>query len=95
MLFAIGHAAFGMLMGLCFPKLDAVNETVVIKQSMATVLAMFASMAVLGVAAGFYYLGSKTASWTALALPIGVFALFATVCIVILTRQGPALLKKL
>ena len=95
MLFAIGHAAFGMLMGLCFPKLDAVNETVVIKQSMATVLAMFASMAVLGVAAGFYYLGSKTAPWTALALPIGAFALFATVCIVILTRQGPALLKKL
>ena len=95
LLFAIGHAAFGMLMGLCFPKLDAVNETVVIKQSMATVLAMFASMAVLGVAAGFYYLGSKTAPWTALALPIGVFALFATVCIVILTRQGPALLKKL
>lgn len=25
-----------MLMGLCFPKLDAVNETVIIKQSMAT-----------------------------------------------------------
>lgn len=94
-LFAIGHAAFGMIMGLCFPKLDAVNETVVIKQSMATVLAMFGSMAVLGVAAGFYYLGSKTVPWTALALPIGVFALFAAVCIVILTRQGPSLLRKL
>ena len=64
-------------------------------RAMATVLAMFGSMALLGVAAGLYYLGSKTAPWTALALPIGVFALFAAVCIVILTRQGPSLLRKL
>ncbi len=95
LLFAIGHAAFGMLMGLCFPKLDAVNETVVIKQSMATVLAMFASMAVLGMAAGLYYWGGRITQWMALALPMGLFALFAAVCIMVLMRKGPSLLRRL
>ena len=95
LLFAIGHAVFGMLMGLCFPKLDAVNETVIIKQSMATVLAMFLSMAVLGVAGGLYYWGSKIAQWIAIALPIAFFALFAAVCTIILTRQGATMLRKL
>ena len=56
---------------------------------------MIASMALLGVAAGLYYLGSKTAPWIALALPIGLFALFAAVCIMILIREGPSLLRKL
>ena len=37
-LFAVGQAAFSMLMGLTFPKLDAANETVVVKQSMASML---------------------------------------------------------
>lgn len=59
LLFAIGHAAFGMLMGLCFPKLDAVNETVVIKQSLATTLGMFAPMAVLGARQGYTGLETK------------------------------------
>ena len=95
LLFAIGHAAFGMLMGLYFPKLDAVNETVVIKQSMATVLAMFASIAILGAAAGLYYWGGRIIWWMALALPVGLFALFAAVCALILKKQGPSMLKRL
>lgn len=95
LLFAIGQAFFGMLMGLCFPRLDAVNETVVIKQSMATVLAMFASMAILGAAAGLYYWGGRIIWWMALALPVGLFALFAAVCALILKKQGPSMLKRL
>ena len=46
-LFDVGHASFGLLMGLCFPKLDAVNETVVVKQSLAVFLGAFAPMAAL------------------------------------------------
>lgn len=95
LLFAAGHAAFGMLMGLCFPKLDAVNETVIIKQSMAAVLAMFVPMALLGMAAGLYYWGSKMAQWIGLALPIMLFAVFAAVCTLILARQGTSMLRKL
>jgi len=48
----VGHAMFGMLMGLTFPKLDAVNETVIIKQSLAATLAMFVPMAALAAAGG-------------------------------------------
>jgi len=95
LLFAVGHAVFGMLMGLCFPKLDAVNETVVVKQSLAVTLAMFVPMAVLGIAAWLYWLGSRMAQWAAIALPILLFALFAAVCAAVLARRGPAMLQKL
>jgi len=95
LLFAIGHAVFGMLMGLCFPKLDAVNETVVVKQSLSVFLAMFIPMAALGAAAGLYWLGSQITQWAALALPAALFALFAAVCTAILFKRGPAMLRKL
>lgn len=95
LIFAVGHAMFGMLMGLTFPKLDAVNETVVIKQSLATVLAIFVPMAALGAAGGLYWLGSQMTDWTALALPILLFALLAAICTVILTKRGPAMLRAL
>ena len=94
-IFAIGQAMFGMLVGLAFPKLDAVNETVVIKQSLATMLAMFIPMALLGAAGGLYWLGGKVAEWAAVALPIAWFALLTAVCAVILAKQGAAMLRKL
>ena len=94
-IFATGQAMFGMLVGLAFPKLDAVNETVVIKQSLATMLAMFIPMALLGAAGGLYWLGGKVAEWAAVALPIAWFALLTAVCAVILAKQGAAMLRKL
>lgn len=94
-IFAIGQALFGMLAGLAFPKLDAVNETVVIKQSLATVLAMVVPMAALGAAGVLYWLGGKAAEWIALALPAALFALLTAVCAGILARRGPAMLRSL
>ena len=38
---AVLCALFGLLMNLLFPKLDAVNETQVVKQSMASMLGIF------------------------------------------------------
>ncbi len=95
LLFAVGHAAFGMLMGLTFPKLDAVNETVVIKQSLAVTLSMFVPMAAIGAAGGLYWLGGKLAAWAALALPLLLFALLAAACTAVLARRGPAMLRAL
>lgn len=94
-LFAVGHAAFGMLMGLCFPRLDAVNETVIIKQSLAVTLSMFVPMAALGAAGALYWLGGKAAAWAALALPVMLLALLAAVCIAVLVKRGPALFRAL
>ena len=95
LLFAVGHAMFGMLMGLAFPKLDAVNETVIIKQSLATTLAMFAPMAALAAAGGLYWLGSQMSGWAALALPILLFALLTAVCAAVLSKRGPVMLQAL
>ena len=95
LLFAVGHAMFGMLMGLTFPKLDAVNETVVIKQSLAATLAMFVPMAALAAAGGLYWLGSQTVGWAALALPILLFALLTAVCAAVLSKRGPVMLQAL
>ena len=95
LLFAVGHAMFGMLMGLVFPKLDAVNETVVVKQSLAANLAVFIPMAALGGAGWLYWLGSKMAAWTALALPIALLALLTAVCAAVLAKRGPAILRAL
>ena len=95
LLFAVGHAAFGMLAGLCFPKLDAVNETVVVKQSLAVILGIFVPMAALGACGLLYWLGGRLADWAALALPIVLLAGFAAVCVLVLARRGPAMLRAL
>ncbi len=95
MIFAVGQALFGMLMGLTFPKLDAVNETVVIKQSLATMLAMCVPMVVLGAAGALYWLGGMVAEWAALALPVALFALLSAVCAAVLVKRGPAMLRAL
>lgn len=95
LLFAAGHAVFGMLIGLTFPKLDAVNETVVVKQSLAVMLGMFVPMAVLGGCALLYWLGGMVNGALALALPALLLAAFAGVCAIILMKRGPAMLRSL
>ena len=95
LIFAVGQAVFGMLVGLCFPKLDAVNETVVVKQSLATTLGIFVPMAALLACGALYWIGGMAAEWAALALPIGLMAVLAAVCIVILAKRGPGMLRAL
>lgn len=95
LLFCVGHAAFGMLMGLTFPKMDAVNETVVVKQGMAILLDMFVPMAVLGVCALLYWLGGMIAPAAALALPLVLLAALTAACVLILVKKGPAMLRAL
>ena len=94
-LFALFQGVFGMLMGLTFPKLDAVNETVVVKQGMASTLDMFIPMAVLGLCALLYWLGGMIGEWASLALPVALLAVLAGVCTAVLTRRGPGLLRGL
>ncbi len=86
--FSVGQACFGMLMGLTFPKLDAVNEAVVIKQSMASMLSMFVPMAAVGVSAIAYAIGGV---WAALA----VLLILAGICAGILWTKGPTMLRRL
>ena len=94
-LFGVGHGAFGMLMGLCFPKLDAVNETVVVKQSLAVTLGIFVPMAALGVCGVLYWLGGMLAGWAALVLPAALLAGLTAACALVLAKRGPAMLRAL
>ena len=95
LLFCAAHAAFGMLIGLTFPKLDAVNETVVVKQSLAVMLGMFVPLAALGACALAYWLGSMAGPVLAIALPLALLAAFAGACALILAKKGPAMLRAL
>lgn len=94
-LFAVGQACFGMLMGLTFPKLDAANETVVVKQSMSVMLTMFVPMAALAACGLLYWLGGWMAPALALALPVVLLAVLAAVCVGLLQARGPAMVRNL
>ncbi len=85
LVFVVGQACFGMLMGLAFPKLDAVNDTVVVKQSLASLLTMFCPMGALAVIAGGYALGGV---WPAFAVAV----ILCGVSTCILWKKGPAML---
>lgn len=73
--FNLFTALLGVVVNLHFPKFDYINETVVIKQSMSTMICMFGSMAVVLVLALLY----------ALLLSASVApTLFLAVCLVLL-----------
>lgn len=94
-LFAAGQACFGLLMGLTFPRLDAANETVVVKQSLSVLLSMFVPMGALALAGVLYWLGRGMGEVGALSLPAALFALLTGVCAVLLVKKGPAMVRKL
>lgn len=52
--FAIFEAILGLLINLWKPKFDYVNETVVVKQSMAVIISMLAMFALIIVVVGGY-----------------------------------------
>ena len=95
LLFCVAHAAFGMFIGLAFPKLDAVNETVVVKQSLAVMLGMFVPMAALALCALLYWLGSLLAPVLAMILPLALLAAFTAACGLVLMKKGPGMLRAL
>ena len=97
LLFEAGHAAFGMLMGLRFARLDAPNDAAVIKRSLLVFLSMFGPMAMLAVAAlagwGLSRLLTAWSVWRCFAVSAMTFAaLFAVVSGALLLKNGEKLL---
>lgn len=93
--FAVGQACFGMLMGLTFPRLDAANDTVVIKQSASVLLAMFVPMAALAAAGVVCWAGGRLGEVAALILPTVFLGALAAVCAAILRTKGPKMFHSL
>ncbi|MCI8539691.1 MAG: hypothetical protein HFF18_13725 [Oscillospiraceae bacterium] len=87
LLLGLAYAAFTALLGLAvnltFPKLDAINDMVVVKQSAAALVSVAGGMAAIVVLAGLYWLASSLAGTLAgmaacvLALLAGCAALLA------------------
>lgn len=94
--FVLFHAPFGLLINLCFPKLDAANETAVVKQSMAAFLGIFAPMLLIAACAGLYALLSPALGGTlTLALCGCAELLAAAVCLALADTRGVRLLDAL
>lgn len=87
--FAGAAAVLGLLVNLCFPKLDASNDAVVVKQSAASFIGSFGGM-LLAVALGglWYLLRGPAGSAGALALCGGVCALLALIALWLLGTVG-------
>lgn len=92
-LFALWQAVFGLLMGLAFPKLDAANETVVVKQSLSVLLAIFVPMVALLAGGLLWWLGIGISGVPV--LPMMWFGALAAVCGIILAKKGPQILRTL
>ena len=79
LLFALFHAPLGLVINLLFPRLDAPNETVVVKQSMAAMLGIFLPMAVIPLGALAWFLLGET---------LGAAGVLAVLCLVLLALTG-------
>ena len=96
LLFALMCAPFGLWINLHFPKLDAVNDAVVVKQSAAAMLATFLPMVLILV---FFLM------WLFFSGPLGsvgllsIYAILLAACTALsflaLVRQGPDLFRRL
>ena len=78
--FNLFTALLGVVVNLHFPKFDYINETVVIKQSMSTMICMFGSMAVVLVLALLYALLLSAVSPSAYLIVCLVLLSVADIC---------------
>lgn len=94
--FVLFHAPFGLLINLCFPKLDSANDTVVVKQSMAAFLGVFAPFLFIAACGGlFALLSPHLGTAGALALCGSVELAAAAVCLALTGSWGVRALEKL
>ena len=79
----------GLVLNLIWPKLDAVNDTVVVKRSMSVSVQVFGSFGLLAAGAGLYYLLSKPLGPTgALACLAALLALLSLLFAALLRGWG-------
>lgn len=96
LLFALLCAPLGLWLNLRFPKLDAVNDAVVVKQSAAAMLATFLPMALLiPFFLLYFFLGGIMGSLGLLTAYAAVLALAAAGAWLLVRRQGPGLFQTL
>ncbi len=95
-LFALTCAPFGLWLNLHFPKLDAVNDTVVVKRSLSAMLSSLLPMPLLVVffLLWFFFM-IQLSSLVLLAIYAVILAVAAALSCLALLRQGPELFRRL
>lgn len=92
-MFVLLNGAFGLMMNLCFPKLDWTNEAVPIKQSASVILTMLPMMAYsVAVVLGFVFLVLLNPIFTPttfLLLALAVAAVWTLLAVLWLCKSGP------
>lgn len=98
-MFIVLNGVFGLMMNLCFPKLDWTNEAVPIKQSASVLLTMLPMMAYsLLVVIGFavlVLLNEVLSATTFLLIALGVAAVWTLFAVLWLIKSGPKKFEKL
>ena len=98
-MFVLLNGAFGLMMNLCFPKLDWTNEAVPIKQSASVILTMLPMMAYsVAVVLGFVFLVLLNPILTPTAfllLALAVAAVWTLFAALWLCKSGPKKFEKL
>ncbi len=89
-------SAFGLTVNLRWPKLDADNDTIVVKQSLSSMIGIFGGMLVV-VAAGLLYaaLRNVVPFELYLVLMVALFVLLGTLCMRWLSRKGTQMFLEL
>lgn len=94
--FALCCAPLGLCVNLCFPRLDAPNDAVVVKQSLSALLGTFGPMVLAALGAGLYLLlAPGVGQDAALLLCALLFAAAAAALAGLLARWGAARLRAL
>ena len=97
--FVLLNGAFGLMMNLCFPKLDWTNEAVPIKQSASVLLTMLPMMAYgIAVVIGFVFLVMLNQVLTPtvyLLIAVAVAAAWLLLSVLWLIKSGPKKFEKL
>lgn len=89
LLFTVFLSVFGVIVNLKFPRVDADNDTVVVKQSLSAMIGMLGGMVVVGLSALLWSLVSDFFTFEVyLAVVCGLLVLGSAVCLAWLSRKG-------
>lgn len=97
LVFEVGHACLGTLLGLLFARPD-LDDAAILKRSLISFLSSFGPMALLGLlAAGVWLLASKFALtlMAAMACMVGMLTALSILAAALLLAKGPNLVRRL
>ena len=88
-------ASAGLLINLTFPKLDAVNDMVVVKQSAASGFSMLAGVGLVAAAGLTWWLATRLAPGAGLPAALVMLAMCGGVLQLTLQKKGPEMFRAL